>query len=67
MKIKNQVYYLYIQLRIDCMGFVACLAICCILAINPLMLMAANIQPDNFDEIFEGKAKLRKYLNEKCS
>ena len=29
------------------------------------MLKAANF--DNFDEIFKGEAKLRKYLKEKCS
>ena len=34
--------------------------------INPLMLTEAKKQPDDFDKILQAKAKLGKYLMEKC-
>ena len=33
---------------------------------NLSMLIAAKKQPDNFDESFQAKAYLGRYLNEKC-
>ena len=35
--------------------------------VKSLMLLAAKKQPDNCDEILQAKAKLEKYLKEKCS
>ena len=34
--------------------------------VHPSMFTAAENQPDNFDEIFQGEALLAKYLKEKC-
>ena len=33
----------------------------------PINTHNSQKQPDNFDEILQAKAKLRKYLKEKCS
>ena len=43
---------------------ILCLTIC---PINPLMLIASKKQPDSFDEIFQVKAYMGKYLKEKCN